>query len=250
MLPGPTARFELHQLSLETSGAHRRRFVFDAVDTPGRSRFRAAWFDPATPVHAAAAAPAANTRAGGAAKARARAMLGGGTTASAASVAAIIFVIDSSDHFRFPVRERATTAPFPCRACTRAEADGVCAPLFSRSRSRSREQVVAQQLRVLGAIRALAAVPVLVLAHKQDERGALATPELCAAVGLAPPGGGAPDAGFAPPLRNARGRMWTVAGTSLRCRPELVQAVEWAMRYAREPGADVDEPAAGGAAPV
>ena len=72
-------------------------------------------------------------------------------------------------------------------------------------------------------------------------------PELCAAVGLAPPGGGAPDAGFAPPLRNARGRMWTVAATSLRRRQELVQAVEWAMRYAREPGADVDEPGAAAA---
>ena len=34
VLPGPTARFELHQLRLETSGAHRRRFVFDAVDRP------------------------------------------------------------------------------------------------------------------------------------------------------------------------------------------------------------------------
>ena len=100
---------------------------------------------------------------------------------------------------------------------------------------------------MLGAIRALAAVPVLVLAHKQDERGALAAPDLCAAVGLAPPGGGPPEAGFAPPLRNARGRMWTVAATSLRRRQELVQAVEWAMRYAREPGADVDEPGAAAA---
>ena len=41
--------------------------------------------------------------------------------------------------------------------------------------------------------------------------------------------------------------MWTVAATSLRRRQELVQAVEWAMRYAREPGADVDEPGAAAA---